>query len=558
MQHYTTKKMSDFLPYLTSCEAVDLYSKRSVLCNKVDESMLDKEIILNGWVQNKRKSHESLQFLTLRDESGSIPLIFQNESQDNVLKEIEKLSIESVITVVGKVVKKPNNKLGEKGLEIKILDLKCLNLAKNLPFLPSFEKEMPNEEVRLKYRYLDLRRPSLLKNLQLRSQCSHLIRSHLLSSGFTEVETPLLFKPTVEGAKEFLIPTRRKNYYYSLPQSPQQYKQLLIASGVDKYFQIAKCFRDEDLRADRQPEFTQIDLELAYATQKEIMKLINQMIKKLFQQILNVKIKEEIEVMSYYNAMLHYGSDKPDRRYGFKIQNLLKKKEFFCNVLILKEDKDKKLFNNKIINQFKNDIEQVDTTSKTQVYFLKVKKENSIINQIEKLELPYLMENGIEKKQIIEKIESIQNQLSIGDILCIEFRNEKYQGGFSKLGKLRLAYIQLLIDHNVLKFNPNQFELLWVNEFPLLQKEVNENGQITHFSPVHHPFTAPVKEDFHLLFENPELVKAQHYDLVINGIEIGGGSIRIHDPEVQAFLLKQVMKVLEFILFYQVLFYFIL
>ncbi|KAF9350870.1 hypothetical protein BGX26_011009 [Mortierella sp. AD094] len=362
-------------------------------------------------------------------------------------------------------------------VEIELAKVRVLNKThKSLPFLPS-NQSLVSEEVRLKHRCLDLRRATLQKNLRQRSLAAWVIRDYLLQQDFVEVETPMLFKSTPEGAREFVVPTRSSGSFYALPQSPQQYKQLLMASGIDRYFQIAKCFRDEDLRADRQPEFTQVDLEVSFGSASDIQTIVEGLVRSVWQKTLNVDPFEKSAFfprMNYQVAMSKYGSDKPDTRFGLEIQHV------------------------------------ADITGDSILEGIVLKGD---------MKLP-----GSDLKRIAQ----LENK-----------------GGQTTLGKVRLELANTLQSKGLLEIPNTQYNFLWVEGFPLFSPAedapTTETGS-RRLTATHHPFTAPVAEDLHLLTSSPEKVRGQHYDLVLNGVEIGGGSIRIHSPKLQSFIFERILQ----------------
>ncbi len=493
--------------------------ERTTGCGLVDEKFLNKVITLSGWV-NKRRDHGNLIFIDLRDRSGIMQIVFNPVQSQNSHNIAHVLRAEYVISVTGKVVMREpatvNKELSTGKFELQVDSIVVLNKAKLLPFSLE-EADDVDEELRLKYRYLDLRRPSMLKKLEIRHKIIFGFRQFLDSEGFYEVETPILTKNTAEGAREFLVPSRvHKGYFYALPQSPQLYKQILMASGVEKYFQIARCFRDEDLRADRQPEFTQLDLEMSFVNEIDIQNLIERLLKYIFKEILNIDINLPLNRITYDEAFKLYGSDKPDLRFDMPIYDLTKLFEntelyFLKNVI----DQNGKIGALKVSNYH-------FTRSELDQFTDQVKKSGSQgllwirINQDGELESPV---SKFLPKDFINNLRKVMPDILFGDTLFLIAG--KYKDSWAHLGRLRLLLAQKLnlIDHN-------QINLLWVTDFPLLEYDEKEKRWFS----VMHPFTSPQPG-----WENkkPEDIKSRGYDIVFNGVELGGGNIRIHNSEVQ-------------------------
>jgi aspartyl-tRNA synthetase len=463
---------------------------------------LGTEITVTGWAQ-KVRNLGSLLFIDLRDRSGILQLVSNEES--------EKIKPESVLQVTGflreREQKNPHIPTGNIELEIKTIII--LNPAETPPFPPLASQEV-DEIIRLKHRYIELRNPDIQAKFQARHRITTTIRNYLDQKGFWDVETPILTKSTPEGARDFLVPSRvQKDTYFALPQSPQLFKQLLMISGFEKYYQIAKCFRDEDLRADRQPEFTQVDIEASFVTETDIMELINGLLKEL------APITEPIPTLTYQEALSRYGSDKPDLRFGLEIETLtphFEKTE--CAIFQNKSVHGFRIPNGttfltrKLIDQFPEIVQHHGIKGVAWIHIL----ENDIQSPIAK----FLSED--EKKSILHTFKA-----NPGDTILI-IANEHTSRAQQALGTLRLHVAKLgnLIPENVFKF-------LWVTEFPLFEKDL-DTGEL---SACHHPFTSPHPEDIARLKTQPETVRARAYDIVLNGTEIGGGSIRIHDADIQ-------------------------
>ncbi|ORX97830.1 aspartyl-tRNA synthetase [Basidiobolus meristosporus CBS 931.73] len=528
------------------------HPRRTHMCGELSAKNEGETITLCGWAQNLRKFSDTLIFLPVRDMTGTTQLVFRTSSGEatSTLEEIrEKLSSissESIICATGVVRKRPletvnrNLKTGE--IEVELADIQILNKADNLPFFPSNSK-LPSEDVRLKYRYLDLRRETLLSNIQKRSQVTWLTRDYLTRQGFLEIETPVLFKSTPEGAREFLVPTRNQNMFYALPQSPQQYKQLLMASGVDKYFQIARCFRDEDLRADRQPEFTQIDIEMAFIEPEGIKNLIEGLVCTLWSHVDGVDLKSKPNAfprMSYYDAMSKYGSDKPDTRFAMEIADITSRfsqhfdsDETLIEAMVVKNGSS--LFSNKESKEIEKMIKSEDSHLGNACSFVKIDQGNTGSWLAQTFLKPILSEQGDFQSRLLEELQATPN-----DAVVLCKRKREYIGGSTAMGKVRLHCSKHLQEKGELNIDPNQYNFLWVEGFPLFTPtQIPETGEIK-YEPTHHPFTAPVPEDLKLIKERPDLVRGQHYDLVLNGMEIGGGSIRVHNPTLQQYLFENV------------------
>ena len=482
-----------------------------------------EEVELYGWVAKKRNLG-GLVFIDLRDRSGIIQLVVRPETKDYEVA--SSLKSESVIKVIGKIVERENkNKnipTGESEVEVETLLL--INQSCDLPFEIS-EDTTALEDTRLKYRYLDLRRQKVREKIIIRSNIMHSIRNFFYDEGFIEVETPILCKSTPEGARDYLVPSRvNKGKFYALPQSPQLFKQLLMVSGMEKYFQIAKCFRDEDLRADRQPEFTQVDLEMSFVEEDDVMDVTERLVQKVFKDIKNIDITLPLTRMKYDDAIKDYGSDKPDLRFDMKIQevsDVFKNTEFsvFKNVLE----------NNGIINCLVNKADQYsrkDIDKLTE--FVKTYKASGLAW----LKIASELSGSIAKVLSESEIVSLKEQLSLEDNDLVLFVADKYNIVKTALGALRC---KLARDLNMI--DNNTYKLLWVVDFPSFEWSEEEN----RFMACHHPFTAPKDSDVDKLLNDKANCYSKAYDIVINGYEAGGGSIRIHDQEIQ----KKMFEALE-------------
>ncbi|KAG2227728.1 hypothetical protein INT45_004770 [Circinella minor] len=516
------------------------YPQRTHLCGDLRADNEGHHVVLNGWVQSPRTMSQDLIFIPLRDASGTTQLVFRSGSPE-LRAEIQRLTPESVVCAEGIVMKRPDgmsNKQQSTGaIEVELKKIYCLNPASSsLPFWPSQPATtLPNEEVRLRYRYLDLRRPELQKNIRLRSVVINTVRQHLIDNGFTEIETPTLFKSTPEGAREFIVPTRKPGAFYALPQSPQQHKQMLMAAGFDRYFQIARCFRDEDLRADRQPEFTQIDLEMSFITAKELQEIVQGFVTAIWKKALNVELDaSHFPHMTYHEAMLNYGSDKPDVRFDMKIKNITNylsdviENDSALDCLVVKQGS--KLTGSELKNMQKA-LELVDEKD---FAFVKI-NENNINSWPSKC-------GRLKHSNQIGQVEADMNNkmdIQVGDLVLVHKRESYLNGGNTLMGRVRLHLANLLQEKGLLKIDPNTYKFLWIESFPLFSPD---EQNIRTWQATHHPFTAPFDEDIPLLTTDPAKVRGQHYDLVLNGMEIGGGSIRIHSPVMQRFIFDHVLQ----------------
>ncbi len=491
--------------------------KRTDYCGNINKNYIGKKVTLYGWAHRIRDIG-NLIFIDLRDREGIVQIVFEKSSFD--VEKVKEISHEDVLEVKGTVRerenKNPNLKTGS--IEVLAKEYKILSKAKGLPFFPSEKKEL-SEEIRLKYRYIDLRREKISKNLIVRSKLAISARNFLSSQGFVEVETPILIKSTPEGARDFLVPSRiHKGKFYALPQSPQLFKQTLMVSGIDRYFQFAKCFRDEDLRADRQPEFTQIDIEMSFVEREDVMELTESLLKHMLNEA-QIDVKLPIRRLTYNEAIELYGSDKPDLRIKEKIED---KTEFLSDIGInfLKEAKEK----GEKIKVLKFGVEYQFSRKRLDEVQEIVKKEGfkGILwfkNNGESLKANIKVEENY-KTKILEELDLKDGETAF--VLSGKSKNVS-----EVLGKIRLKYGKI----------DDGFEFLWVYNFPLFEKD--ENGNPT---PMHHPFTSPKAEDIEKLEESPFSVYSLAYDIVLNGNEIGGGSIRINNPELQ----KKILRILGY------------
>jgi len=495
---------------------------RSHTCGELRIENIDQNIQLSGWVQ-KSRDLGGMTFVDIRDRYGITQVVFNMEVNAELCEKARKLGREFVISVKGKVAERSNKnaKMPTGDVEIIADELEILNEAKTPPFTIENETD-GGEEIRMKYRYLDLRRAPLRRNLELRHRLSIATRNYLDKQNFFEIETPYLIKSTPEGARDFVVPSRMNaNEFYALPQSPQTFKQLLMVAGYDRYYQIVKCFRDEDLRADRQPEFTQIDCEMAFVQQEDILSTFEGMAKHLFKEVMKVEITD-FPRMEYADAMKYYGSDKPDIRFDMRfaeLNDVTQNKGFKvfddAEIVLGINAKGCATYTRKQLDKLTDYVKKPQVGAKGMVY-VKCNEDGSFKSSVDKF---YSQED---LKAWAEKLNA-----EAGDLLLVLSGDTDHTR--NAMGSLRLEMAEQL----GLK-DPKVFAPLWVVDFPLL--EWDEDNKRYH--AMHHPFTSPKKEDLHLLDEKPGEVRANAYDMVINGVEIGGGSIRIHDRDLQKLMFK--------------------
>lgn len=505
--------------------------KRTHRCGELSAANVGEKVTIMGWVQ-KNRNKGGLVFVDVRDRSGIIQVVFEEGSSDAALIEkAAKLRSEYVVAIVGTVEKRSgavNSNISTGEIEVVPSELRILSESETPPFQIE-ENSKTREEVRLKYRYLDLRRPDLQRNLIMRSKVATLTRQFLADEGFLEIETPILIKSTPEGARDYLVPSRiHQGEFYALPQSPQIFKQLLMCSGYDRYFQIAKCFRDEDLRADRQPEFTQIDMELSFVDVDDVIDVNERLLAKLFKEVLDIEVSLPIQRMTWQEAMDRFGSDKPDIRFGMELQNVT---EVVKNV-------DFVVFKSAIENG--GTVRGINAKGQGMMPRKKIDKLVSFAKDYGAKGLAYvaIQEDGSVKSSFAKFMTEDQMQALIqamggenGDLLL--FAADKNKVVWDVLGALRLELARQmdLLDKNEYKF-------LWITEFPLLEWSEDQN----RFTAMHHPFTMPMEEDLQYIDSNPGRVRAKAYDITLNGNEIGGGSVRIFDQDIQ----KKMFEVLGF------------
>lgn len=494
--------------------------KRSGMCGTFSQEDIGKSVTLMGWV-NSRRNLGGLIFVWLRDRSGVIQLVFDEAAKKDYFADAESLRSEYVIAVKGEVIARTpenyNDDLPTGRIEVRVEELKILSTALTPPFEIE-ENSKVKEELRLKYRYLDLRRPDMQRNLMLRSQIAMSTRQYLFEQGFLEIETPILQKSTPEGARDYLVPSRvHHGKFYALPQSPQIFKQLLMVSGMDKYYQIAKCFRDEDLRADRQPEFTQVDMELSFVEEEDIIAVNEGLFQRVFKDTLGIDIPLPLPRLTWQQAMDRYGSDKPDTRFGMELTDLsdiAKDCGFKVFAEAVKNGGSVRAIKAEQAGLSRKEIDALGEFVKTYgakgLAWMNLKAEglNSPIAK-------FLSEQEI--TAILER-----TQAKTGDVLFFVADTNKVV--YAALGALRLELAKRLS-----LIPENQWNLLWVTEFPQFEYSEEEGRLVA----MHHPFTSPMDEDLDLLETAPEKVRAKAYDIVLNGTELGGGSIRIHDSALQ-------------------------
>ncbi|BCB04948.1 aspartate--tRNA ligase [Bacillus sp. KH172YL63] len=506
-------------------------TRRTAYCGEITESYIGEKITIKGWVQ-KRRDLGGLIFIDLRDREGIVQVVFNPDVSSEALALAEKIRNEYVLSVTGTVVARgegtvnPNLKTGS--VEIQADDVQIINEAKTPPFMIDDQMEV-SEDVRLKYRYVDLRRPAMLETFKMRHNVTTSFRNFLNDNGFLDVETPILTKSTPEGARDYLVPSRvHKGEFYALPQSPQIFKQLLMVSGFDRYYQIARCFRDEDLRADRQPEFTQVDMEMSFMDKEQIIALVEDMMKKLMNDVKEVDVSLPIPRMTYDEAMSRYGSDKPDTRFGMElidVSEIVKESGFKVFAGAVANGGQVKLINVKggASSYSRKDIdgltEFVSRYGAKGLAWLKVEEEG--------------LKGPISKFVTEEDAAQISStaDAETGDLLL--FVADKKSVVADALGALRLK-----LGKELKLIDESKFNFLWVTDWPLLEYDEGEN----RYYAAHHPFTMPVREDLDLFETDPASIRAEAYDLVLNGYELGGGSLRIYERDIQ----EKMFKVLGF------------
>ena len=496
--------------------------KRTCRCAEVTKAQIGETVTLMGWVQ-KARNKGGIIFVDLRDRSGIMQLIFENgEIDDAGFEKASKLRSEFVIAVTGRVEARSgavNTNLATGELEIRCESLRILSESETPPFAVE-ENSKTREEMRLKYRFLDLRRPDLQRNLMVRSRVAQLTRAFMANEGFLEIETPVLIKSTPEGARDYVVPSRvHPGSFYALPQSPQLFKQLLMCSGYDRYIQIAKCFRDEDLRADRQPEFTQIDMELSFVDVDDVIDVNERLLAYLFKEILGVEVQLPIQRMTWQECMDRFGSDKPDLRFGMELKN----------VSDVVRDCEFAVFKNALAAG--GTVRGINAKGQGSMPRKKIDKLVDFVKDYGAKGLAYIaiaedgsMKSSFAKFMKPEEMDALVKAMDgePGDLLL--FAADKNTVVWASLGALR---IELARQMDLL--DKNEYKFLWVTEFPLLEWSDEEQ----RFMAMHHPFTMPMEEDWDKIDSDPGSVRAKAYDIVLNGTEIGGGSVRIHQDDIQ-------------------------
>ena len=497
--------------------------KRSHRCTELGTTNIGQDVTVMGWVQ-KSRNKGGIIFVDLRDRSGILQIIFEeSDCGTESFEKAEKLRSEFVVAVTGRVEARSgavNENLATGAIEVRANSLRILSESETPPF-PIEENSKTKEDLRLKYRYLDLRRPDMQRNLLLRSKVAILTRQFLAEEGFLEIETPTLIKSTPEGARDYLVPSRvHPGSFYALPQSPQLFKQLLMCSGYDRYFQLARCYRDEDLRADRQPEFTQIDMELSFVDVDDVIDVNERLLHKLFKEILGVEVSLPIQRMTWQEAMDRFGSDKPDLRFGMELKN----------VSDVVKDCEFVVFKSALENG--GSVRGINAEGQGHMPRKKIDALVEFAKGYGAKGLAYvaIQEDGTLKSSFAKFMTDEQMAALVtamdgkpGDLLL--FAADKNKVVWDVLGNLRLEIARQL---DLLK--KDDYRFLWVTEFPLLEYSEEQD----RFVAMHHPFTMPMDEDWHLIDSDPGAVRAKAYDIVLNGTEIGGGSVRIHQSDIQS------------------------
>ncbi len=514
--------------------------KRTHHCNEIRDEHVGQSITLNGWVHSNRDLGGVL-FIDIRDREGRTQAVFDpSDLPAELFETASKLHSESVISVTGKVRVRPDGTKNEKidtGLvEVVAEQLKVLNHADVLPFSiddPEVAAKV-NEELRLKYRYLDLRRPEMIHNMRLRSRVATATRVFMEDQGFLEIETPTLFKSTPEGAREFLVPSRlHPGQFYALPQSPQQYKQILMVAGVEKYFQLARCYRDEDLRADRQPEFTQIDIEMSFIDREDIYALIEGLLARVWKTALDIDIPTPFPRVAFEDVMNRWGIDKPDTRFDMELVDMT---DDFAS-------SEFKVFSGTVAKG--GVVKALNAKGFACVTQGQMETMTDYARSFGAKGLAYIkVENGEWKSPIVKFFSdaekaALQEKLAIEEGDLILFAADEWLNACEILGKIRLYCAEKLTEMDKMSIAADQFNFLWVIEFPLLMFD----KEMDRWYSSHHPFTSPVEEDIPKLTSDPKSVRGQHYDIVVNGVELGGGSIRIHERELQKTIFEDVLQI---------------
>ncbi len=514
--------------------------KRTHHCNELRPSHIGQIVTLTGWVHSRRDLG-GLIFIDIRDREGRTQTVFDpSDLPKELFEKAAALRSECVVSITGKVRQRPagtnNSKIPTGEVEVMTQSLEVLNMAEPLPFQiddPEAAAKVA-EETRLQYRYLDLRRPEMARNLKLRSKVAIATRQFMDEQGFLEVETPTLFKSTPEGAREFLVPNRREpGTFYALPQSPQQFKQILMVGGIEKYFQLARCYRDEDLRADRQPEFTQVDIEMSFIEREDIYNLIEGLLQRVWKTALGMDIPTPFKRLRFEEALNRYGIDKPDTRFGMELVDFTE--EFKASTF--------KVFSGAIANG--GVVKALNAKGLASATQGQIETMTEYAKSFGAKGLAFIkVENGEWKSPIVKFFSdaekaALTSKLKIEEGDLILFAADQWLNACEILGKIRLYCADVLKGQGKLTIDPNRFDFLWVVDFPLLGFDREQSRWYSS----HHPFTAPVAEDISFLKTDPKRVRGQHYDVVVNGVELGGGSIRIHQPEVQKTVFEDVLQI---------------
>jgi aspartyl-tRNA synthetase len=514
--------------------------KRTHHCNELRAAHIGQSVTLDGWVHSRRDLG-GLIFIDVRDREGRTQTVFDpSDLPKDLFEQAAALRSECVVRITGNVRARPagtnNPKIPTGEVEVMAKVLEVLNVADVLPF-PVDDPEVAskvNEELRLKYRYLDLRRPEMARNLRVRSKVATATRMFMDEQGFLEVETPILFKSTPEGAREFLVPNRREpGTFYALPQSPQQFKQILMVAGVERYYQIARCFRDEDQRADRQLEFSQIDIEMSFIEREDIYNVVEGLLKRIWKTALNIEITTPFKRVMFHDAMDRYGIDKPDTRFGMELVDFTE--EFRGSKF--------KIFAGAVANQ--GVVKAINAKGLASVTQGQMDTMTEYAKSFGAKGLAFIKVEGGEWKSPIVRFFSEAEKVALTSKLAIEegdlilFAADQWLTACEILGKIRLYCAEVLKGQGKLTIPADRFDFLWVVDFPLLSFDKEQNRWYSS----HHPFTAPVAEDIPMLKTDPKKVRGQHYDVVVNGVELGGGSIRIHKPDVQKTVFEEVLQI---------------
>ena len=508
--------------------------RRTHHCNELRSTHIGQQVTLAGWL-DARRDLGGVIFIELRDREGRTQVVFNPETNPGVAKQAHGLRSEYVLAVSGIVSARPagteNLKLATGEVELIASAIEILNVSETPPF--PLDDDAVNEDLRLAHRYLDLRRPKMLRNLRVRHEATKAVRDYLDGERFLEIETPVLFKSTPEGAREFLVPSRlNPKKFYALSQSPQQYKQLLMVGGVERYYQIAKCFRDEDLRADRQPEFTQIDIEMSFIEREDIYRLIEGMVAAVWKKTLGVELTLPLPRISFHEALDTYGIDKPDRRFDLKLVDLTE--EF--------RQSQFKVFRSTVDGG--GVVKAINAKGLACITTGQIEELTELAKAQGAKGLAWIKIEGGQWKSPIVKFFSEAEKLALQSKLNLEegdlvlFGADAWLAACEVLGQIRLKCAEILEKTGKLT-KKDMFDFHWVVDFPLLSYDKDSQ----RFVSTHHPFTSPVAEDIPKLDSDPQSVRGQHYDLVLNGVELGGGSIRIHQPDVQQKLFTELLKI---------------